>query len=114
MPVLSLQPCKSKGGSIGPFSIRGPSLIPAMVWSGGKTAVIFMIASSQVNASLCSLLYALNEQLTSTNFSRLSGADPENSERGNRVTNRSRLNENFTLQELERTALLAYSWCKVK
>ena len=33
-------------------------------------SLISIIASSQVNASLCSLQYALNEQLTSTHFSR--------------------------------------------
>ena len=40
-----------------------------MARSVENTAPISMIASSQINASLCSLQYALDEQLTSTNFS---------------------------------------------
>ena len=40
----------------------------AMAWSGENTAPISMIASSQINASLRSLQYALDEQLTSANF----------------------------------------------
>ena len=66
---LCLQPCKSKGLNWPFFDFSGGLLwlqrgILAMAWSGRKSALISIIASSQVNANLCSLQYALNEQLT--------------------------------------------------